>query len=105
MRELDELGMRRVLERAAEVAGRGTVGVHVSFDMDVLDPEFAPGTGTPVTGGLDYREAHLAMEMLADLANVVALDLVEINPVLDVRNVTAELGVELVLSALGKRIY
>ena len=105
MREVDELGMRRVMERAIQVAGKGTAGLHVSFDMDVLDPDFAPGTGTPVPGGLNYREAHLALEMLADHGCVVALDLVEINPILDMRNATADLGVELMLSAMGKRIY
>jgi arginase len=105
MRQLDELGVRRVMELAIEAAGGGTAGIHVSFDMDSLDPDFAPGTGTPVIGGLSYREAHLAMEVLADHGRVVALDLVEINPVLDVRNETAELGVELIMSALGKRIY
>jgi arginase len=105
MREVDEMGMRRVMERAIEAAGKGTAGIHVSFDMDVLDPDFAPGTGTPVPGGINYREAHLAMEMLADRGRVAALDLVEINPVLDVRNATADLAVELVLSAMGKRIY
>ncbi len=105
MREVDELGMRRVMEQAIAAAGNGTAGIHVSFDMDSLDPDFAPGTGTPVMGGLSYREAHLAMELLADHGRLVALDLVEINPVLDVRNATASLGVELVMSALGKRIY
>lgn len=104
MRDLDELGAREVMRRAIEIATRDTAGIHVQFDMDVIDPEDAPGTGTPVRGGLTYREAHLAMEMLADTGAVRALDLVEINPVLDERNRTAELGTELILSALGKRI-
>jgi len=104
MRDLDELGAREVMRRAIEVAGKGAAGIHVQLDMDVIDPEDAPGTGTPVRGGLTYREAHLAMELLADSRIVRALDIVEINPVLDEHNRTAELGTELVLSALGKRI-
>ncbi|MBI5836044.1 MAG: arginase [Candidatus Eisenbacteria bacterium] len=104
MREVDEQGMHRVVDRALEVAGRGAAGVHVSFDMDVLDPHEAPGTGTPVRGGISYREAHLAMEVIADSGLMRALDLVEINPVLDDRNKTASLGVELICSALGKKI-
>lgn len=104
MRDLDELGAREVMRRAIEIAARGTGGIHVQLDMDVIDPEDAPGTGTPVRGGMTYREAHLAMEMLADSKAVRALDIVEINPVLDERNMTAELGIELLLSALGKRI-
>ncbi len=87
------------------IAAKGTGGIHVSFDMDVCDPSVAPGVGTPVKGGLDYREAHLVMEMIADTRRLVALDLVEVNPTLDLRNATAELGVELALSALGKNIY
>lgn len=104
MREIDELGAREVMRRAIEVASRGTGGIHVQFDMDVIDPEDAPGTGTPVRGGMTYREAHLAMEMLADSGAVRAIDVVEVNPVLDEHNRTAELAVELLLSALGKRI-
>ncbi len=79
-------------------------GIHLSFDLDVIDPLVAPGTGTPVRGGVSYREAHLAMEMLGDHANVVSMDMVEVNPVLDIQNQTALLGVELVLSLMGKRI-
>ena len=78
--------------------------MHVSFDLDVCDPSIAPGVGTPVKGGLDYREAHMVMEMIADSGLLRALDLVEVNPILDVRNTTAILGAELALSALGKRI-
>ncbi|MFQ5510405.1 MAG: arginase [Candidatus Krumholzibacteriia bacterium] len=104
MRDLDERGLRRVFEEAIEIAGTGTAGVHLSFDLDVLDPQVAPGTGTPVRGGVSYREAHLAMEMLGDHANVVSMDMVEVNPVLDIQNQTALLGVELVLSLMGKRI-
>ena len=93
-----------VAERALKAASAGTGGVHVSFDLDVCDPSIAPGVGTPVRGGLGYREAHLLMELVADSARLVALDLVEVNPALDIRNATAELGCELALSALGKNI-
>ncbi len=104
MKDIDRDGMARVAERAIALASDGTAGLHVSFDMDVCDPSIAPGVGTPVRGGLDYREAHLLMELVADSGRLVALDLVELNPTLDVRNTTAELGVELALSALGKNI-
>lgn len=103
--EVDRLGMARVIERASEVITRGTDGFHVSFDLDVIEPREAPGVGTPVFGGISRREAHLAMELLAQTGGVRSLDLVEVNPILDERNATAELAVELVLSALGKRIY
>jgi len=104
MRDVDERGMRDVVDEAIRLAGDGTAGIHLSFDLDVVDPEDAPGTGTPVWGGVSYREAHLAMEMIHDRANIVAMDLVEVNPVLDNRNVTAILAVELAQSLLGKRI-
>ncbi|MEO6445336.1 MAG: arginase [Gemmatimonadaceae bacterium] len=104
MRALDERGVRSVMEEAIAVATRETAGLWVSFDMDVIDPDEAPGVGTPVAGGMTYREAHLAMEMLADTGKLVGLDLVEVNPVLDARNRTAEIARELILSALGKRI-
>jgi arginase len=104
MRDLDERGMRDVVDEAIRLAGDGTAGVHLSFDLDVVDPEDAPGTGTPVWGGITYREAHLAMELLADRAHIVALDLVEVNPVLDTQNLTGILAAELAQSALGKRI-
>ncbi len=104
MRALDERGVRMVMEEAIAVATRGTGGIWVSFDMDVIDPDEAPGVGTAVPGGMTYREAHLAMEMLADTGKLVGLDLVEVNPVLDERNRTAEIACELILSALGKRI-
>ena len=103
MKDIDRDGIARVAERAMELAARDTGGVHVSFDMDVCDPAIAPGVGTPVKGGLNYREAHMVMEIVADSRQLVALDLVEINPTLDVRNTTAEFGAELALSALGKR--
>ena len=104
MKDIDRDGIAQVAERAIGLAARGTGGIHVSFDMDVCDPAIAPGVGTPVKGGLDYREAHLIMELVADSRQLVALDLVEVNPTLDIRNTTAELGTELALSVLGKRI-
>ena len=104
MKDIDRDGIAKVAERAIAVATAGTGGVHVSFDLDVCDPTIAPGVGTPVKGGLDYREAHMIMEMLADSRRIVALDLVEVNPTLDIRNATAEFGTELALSALGKNI-
>ena len=105
MRHVDELGMKRVMELAMERAASGTAGIHLSFDLDALDPHDAPGTGTPVRGGVSYREAHLAMEMMSDSGKIRAMDLVEINPVLDEHNRTAALGVELICSAMGKGIY
>jgi len=104
MRDIDERGMRAVMAEAIEIAGAGTEGFHVSLDMDSLDPQEAPGVGTPVRGGLNYREAHLAMEMICDAARMVSLEVVEVNPVIDEANRTALLAVELVMSALGKRI-
>ena len=104
MRAIDELGMRSVMEKSIALAGRGTAGFVVSFDVDVVDPDEAPGVGTPVPGGITYREAHLAMEMVADSRQMVGLELVEVNPILDVMNKTAILGVGLVSSALGKKI-
>ena len=95
----------RVDRRAGgDLAGDGTAGIHVSFDMDVCDPLIAPGVGTPVKGGLDYREAHMVMEIVADSGLLTSLDMVEVNPTLDVRNTTAQLGTELALSALGMKI-
>jgi arginase len=104
MKDIDRQGIASVVEQAVALAGTGTAGLHVSFDMDVCDPSIAPGVGTPVKGGLDYREAHLAMEIVADSGLLRALDLVEVNPTLDVRNATAQLGTELALSALGMKI-
>jgi arginase len=104
MRDIDERGMRTVMEEALRMAGRGTVGYHVSLDMDWIDPEDAPGVGTPVPGGSTYREAHLAMEIIADHGRMLSLDVVEVNPVIDEHNQTAELAVELVSSAFGKKI-
>ena len=104
MKEIDRMGIAQVMERALTLAGRGTAGIHVSFDMDVCDPAIAPGVGTAVKGGLDYREAHVVMEMAAESGKLTSLDLVEVNPTLDLRNTTAELGTELALSAMGKQI-
>ena len=104
MKDIDRAGIAAVAEQAIQLAGRGTAGLHVSFDLDVCDPSIAPGVGTPVKGGFDYREAHMVMEIIADSGLLRALDLVEINPTLDMRNATAVLGTELVLSALGKEI-
>src|SRR5437763_8036980 len=101
MREIDERGLRSVMTEAVEYALDGTSGFHLSFDMDGVDPDEAPGVGTPVRGGLTYREAHLAMEILCDCRRIVGMEVVEVNPVLDTANRTAQLGVELVLSALG----
>jgi arginase len=104
MKDVDRLGIAAVAEQAITVAGSGTAGIHVSFDMDVCDPSIAPGVGTPVKGGLDYREAHMVMEMVADSGLLTSLDLVEVNPTLDVRNQTAQLAAELALSAFGMKI-
>jgi arginase len=104
MKDIDREGIATVAERAIALASAGTGGVHVSFDLDACDPMHAPGVGTPVKGGLDYREAHMVMELVADSQLLVALDLVEVNPTLDIRNTTAEFGTELALSALGKGI-
>jgi arginase len=104
MTDLDRHGMAEIAERALAIAGRGTAGIHVSFDMDVCDPSIAPGVGTAVRGGISFREAHLLMELVADSGLLTSLDLVEINPILDVQNTTAVLGTELVLSALGQKI-
>ena len=104
MRSIDERGIRSVMDEAIEVASNGTAGIWVSFDLDCLDPEAAPGVGTPVPGGMTYREAHLAMEKLADTGKVVGIDLVEVNPVMDEYNRTAGVGTDLLLSAVGKQI-
>jgi arginase len=104
MKDIDRSGIASVVEQALQLANSGTAGIHVSFDLDVCDPAIAPGVGTPVKGGLDYREAHLLMEMVADSGSLRALDLVECNPILDVRNTTAVLGAELAASALGLKI-
>jgi arginase len=104
MRDIDECGLRQVMEQALALAGDGTAGIHVSLDMDAVDPDEAPGVGTPVRGGMTYREAHLAMEIVCDSTRLCSMEVVEVNPVLDSANRTALLAVELVMSALGKRI-
>ena len=104
MKDIDRHGIATIAEQAIAIAANGTGGIHVSFDLDVCDPQVTPGVGTPVRGGLDYREAHMVMELVADSGRLTALDLVEVNPTIDIRNTTAEFATELALSALGKRI-
>jgi arginase len=104
MREIDERGMRDCIEEAISIASKAPAGFHVTLDVDALDPGDAPGSGTVVRGGLTYREAHLAMEHIAEAGRMLSLEVVEINTALDINNRTAELGVELILSALGKTI-
>lgn len=104
MREIDMLGMPEVMRRALEVVTTGTAGFHLSFDLDGTDPSVAPGVGTPVRGGTNWRESHLVMEQAAETGRLIGLEMTEINPILDKRNKTAKATVELVTSALGKRI-
>ena len=104
MKDIDRAGIAAIVEQAIAIAGKDAGGLHVSFDLDVCDPAIAPGVGTPVKGGVNYREAHMLMEMVADSGLLRALDLVEVNPILDDRNMTAILGSELASSALGQRI-
>jgi len=104
MSEVDERGIAACMDEAVARALDGTAGVHLSFDLDGVDPQFAPGVGTPVAGGLTYREAHLACEKVAQTGRLLGMDLVELNPVLDTNNRTAKLAVELILSAFGKSI-
>jgi arginase len=105
MHDIDRRGLASVMEEAIMRVSVNTAGFHVSLDMDALDPAEAPGVGTPVLGGISYREAHLAMELVAQSGKLVGMDLVEVNPILDERNATAALAVEFALSALGKRIF
>ena len=104
MKDIDCRGMSAVMEEALTTICAGGAALHMSFDMDGVDPSISPGVGTPVRGGLSYREAHLVMEMVADTRSLVALDMVEVNPILDSQNSTAKLACEFILSALGKRI-
>lgn len=104
MRDIDERGMRAVIQEAIHFVTLGTAGFHLSFDLDAVDPADAPGVGTPVRGGITYREAHLAMELVCDSGLMASLEMVEVNPVIDEANRTALLAVELLTSALGKRI-
>jgi arginase len=104
MRDIDERGLRSVMREAISIASAGTAGFHLSFDMDAVDPSEAPGVGTPVRGGITYREAHLALETVCDSGLMASMEVVEVNPVIDEVNRTALLAVELVMSAMGKRI-
>jgi arginase len=103
--EVDRRGMYEVMQDAIRIAGDGTVGIHLSFDVDAITPEFAPGTGTPVTNGITAREAFLAVEMLAQSGKLISMDLVEVNPILDERNKTGILASELIQLAMGKVVY
>jgi arginase len=104
MRDIDERGLRAIMQEAVAIADRDTAGFCVTLDMDFVDPAEAPGVGTPVRGGASYREAHLVMELIADSGRMLSLEIVEVNPVFDIANRTAALGTELALSALGKKI-
>ncbi|MBI5434665.1 MAG: arginase [Planctomycetes bacterium] len=104
MREIDMLGMNEVMKRAIAIATDGTAGFHLSFDLDGVDPTVAPGVGTPVPGGTNFRESHLVMENAHESGRLLSLEVTEINPILDVKNCTAQVAVQLLLSALGKRI-
>jgi arginase len=105
MEQIDRIGMVSALEKAVDRVSRDVDGIYVSFDMDALDPRHAPGVGTPVPGGLTFREAHLACEVIAETGKLVGMDIVEVNPILDVQNQTALLAVEFIRSALGSRIW
>jgi len=105
MEQIDRLGMVAALEKAIERVSRDVDGIYLSFDMDSLDPRHAPGVGTPVNGGLTFREAHLACEVIAETGKLIGMDMVEVNPILDVQNQTALLAVEFIRSALGSRVW
>jgi arginase len=105
MKEIDRLGLAAIMDQAIDLATEGMNGLHISFDIDAVDPQDAPGTGTKVRGGLTYREAHLSLELIADSGKMTSLDIVEVNPTLDHENRTAMLAAELILSAFGKRIF
>lgn len=105
MEQIDRYGMVAVLEKAIERVSRDVDGIYLSLDLDSLDPEHAPGVGTPVPAGLNQREAHLACEMIAETGKLIGMDLVEVNPILDVQNRTASLAVDFALSSLGRRIW
>lgn len=104
MRDVDERGMRAVMEESIAFASAGTAGFHVSFDLDGMDPRDVPGTGTPVKGGISWREANLLMEMVSDSGRMTSLEVTELNPILDVKNQSGEVAVDVILSAFGKRI-
>jgi arginase len=105
MEQIDRLGMVAAIEKAVARVSRDVDGIYLSFDMDALDPRHAPGVGTAVTGGLTYREAHLVCEMVAETGKLIGMDLVEVNPILDLQNQTAMLAVEFAMSALGRRVW
>jgi arginase len=105
MEQVDRIGMVAALEKAIECVSRDTDGIYLSFDLDALDPRFAPGVGTPVVGGLTFREVHLVCEVLAESGKLIGMDIVEVNPILDEKNQTAKLAVDFACSALGSRIW
>ena len=105
MEQIDRLGMLAAMQKAIERVSQGSDGLYLSFDMDALDPRHAPGVGTPVPAGLTQREAHLVCELLGDTGRLAGMDIVEVNPILDIQNQTGALAVEFILSALGKRIW
>jgi arginase len=105
MEQIDRLGMSAAVEKAIARVSQDVDGIYLSFDMDALDPRHAPGVGTPVAAGLTQREGHVAVELIGETGKLVGMDIVEVNPILDVQNQTAALAVEYVLSALGKRIW
>ncbi len=105
MHEVDRLGMPRVMDEALSIVGKDTDGVHLSLDLDGLDPEDAPGVGTPVPGGITYRESHLALEMMSESKLITSAEFVEVNPILDRENKTAILAVALISSLFGKKIF
>jgi len=104
MRDVDERGMRAIMQEAIGFVNAGTAGFHVSFDLDGMDPRDVPGTGTPVKGGISWREANLLMEMVSDTGRMTSLEVTELNPILDVKNQSGEVAVDVILSAFGKRI-
>jgi arginase len=105
MEQIDRIGMVAAIEKALDRVSRDVDGIYLSFDMDALDPRHAPGVGTPVPGGLTFREAHLACEVIAETGKLIGMDIVEVNPILDIQNQTALLAVEFIRSALGSRIW
>jgi arginase len=105
MEQIDRDGLVSIMEKSIERISRETEGIYLSFDMDSLDPRHAPGVGTPVAAGLTQREAHLICEMVAETGKLIGMDMVEVNPILDIQNQTANLAMDLILTALGKRIW
>lgn len=105
MEDIDMFGLRAVMQKAFDIVEHGTEGFHLSYDLDVVTPTDAPGVGTPVKGGLTYREAHLAAEMISLRPKLLSIEFVELNPILDNANITGELAVSLICSVLGKKIY